>query len=96
MNFMREAEEILTAPAGDVVMLAQGADPRGLDLRALAEYETRPGGGVRVKLTDRAALAAAMIRSGWTGESDTGKVERLYRALEGSCARTAEEFEEGI
>lgn len=84
MKLKDMAAEALGAPAGDVVLLAQGADPRGLDLRALTEYETRPGGGVRVKLMDRAALIAALVRAGWLEEGDPEAADRLYGALEGA------------
>lgn len=76
----------LEASAADVVRLAQGAQPEGLDLRLLLEYEVKPGGAVRVRLADRGALFAAMLREGLDLRgTNREEAERLYAALEGGA-----------
>lgn len=60
-------------------------DPQGLDLRALVEYERKPGGAVRVKLMDRGALLAALVKAGFGPEGDPETAASFFRALEGAA-----------
>ena len=94
MKWEEMAYQLLTAPAQDAVRLAgmESPDPQGLDLRALVEYEHKPGGAVRVRLLDRGALLGALLRAGLGEAGDPEEVAALFRALEGAAGAVPQDI----
>jgi hypothetical protein len=79
-------EQIFAASAADVVWLAHMDAPTyddiaGLDLTLLAEYERKPT-GVKVKIIDRAALAASVVRKEGIGSGADGDGAGFYAAIQ--------------
>lgn len=98
MKWEELAWELLQAPAQDAVRLAFADSAEvlevlgKLDLRALVECERKPGGFVRVKLADRMALLAALVKAGFgDGGDDTEKAAAFFRALDEAASTGREE-----
>lgn len=89
MNWEEIAWELLKAPSGDAVRLAcmENPDPSGMDLTALVEFERKQGGGTRVKLMDRAAILAGILKADFSCQQDPAAADAFYAALEGAAGK---------
>jgi len=92
MDWEPAFEELLTSKtlASDPVKLVQGAPLEGLDLRGLVELETRPNGGMRVRLIDRGAIILEALKQG-AGMKDPEAENRMDRFIQ-SLAKRSEEL----
>lgn len=98
MDVAAYLEGLMESDASDVVLLAHMDAPtarqlKRLDLRLLSEYERKPGGVVRVKLLDRGALAAAVLKEPAALRPAGTATADFLAAMTAAAAEVREDFD---